>query len=135
MGNDWKNAISNTSGRVGSFVKSSRTLRDKVRFCELRKLLNVESLLQIERSQLRLFGHVIKMLLERLSMIFLLSTPKGKRSRGRRGSGAAIRYPTLLGPPWCGANRATRGCWKLARISGALGLLPSRHCPGKAGVK
>jgi len=34
------------------------TLRDKVRGCEIRKTLNVEPLLRIQRSNLRWFGHV-----------------------------------------------------------------------------
>ena len=54
MGNDCKIAISSTSGREGFFPKvHSVTLRDKVRSCEIRKSLNVEPLLRIERSQLQ----------------------------------------------------------------------------------
>jgi len=34
------------------------TLRDKVRSCDIRRALNVEPLLRIERFQLHLFGHV-----------------------------------------------------------------------------
>jgi len=34
------------------------TLRNKVRSCEIRKALNVEPLLRIERSQVHCFGHV-----------------------------------------------------------------------------
>ena len=37
------------------------TLRDHVRNCETRKSLNVQPLLQIERSQLRWFDYVTKM--------------------------------------------------------------------------
>jgi len=37
------------------------TLRDKVRSCDIRKTLNVEQFLRIERSQLRWFGHVSRM--------------------------------------------------------------------------
>jgi len=39
--------------------------RDKVRSCEIRKAINVETLLQIERSSLRCFGHVFRISQER----------------------------------------------------------------------
>jgi len=57
------------SGKDWIFAKSSRvTLRDKVRNCEIRKAL------RIERSQLRWFGHVSRMLQERLARQVLLAT-------------------------------------------------------------
>jgi len=59
------------------------TLRDKVRSCEIRKALNVVTLLWIERSQLRWFGHVSRMPQERLARQVLLATPTEKRPRGR----------------------------------------------------
>jgi len=60
------------------------TLLDKVRSCEIRKALNVEPLLRIERSQLRWFGHVSRrMLHERLARQVLLAKPTGKRPKVR----------------------------------------------------
>ena len=50
---------------------------------EIRKALNVGTLLRIERSQLRWFSHVPRMSQERLSRQALLAKPSGKRPRGR----------------------------------------------------
>ena len=62
----------------------SVTLCDKTRSCENNKPLNVESpLLQIERSQVRLIGHVSRMSQEKLARQVLLSTPMGKRPEDR----------------------------------------------------
>ena len=52
---------------------------DKVRSSEIRKSLNIEPLLlQIERSQLRWFGHVSRMPQERLPKQALLAKTKGE---------------------------------------------------------
>ena len=51
------------------------TLRDKVRSCENPKTLNVDPLLQIERSQLNWFGHVFRMSQEILAIHVQLATP------------------------------------------------------------
>ena len=62
------------------------TLRDKVRSCEIRKVLNVEPLLRIEKSQLqyiRWCGHVSRKSQERLARHVLVGKPAGKRPRGR----------------------------------------------------
>ena len=59
------------------------TLRDKVRSCEIRKVLNFEPLLRIERSQLRWFGHVTKMSQKKLAEHVLLVTLTEKEPRGR----------------------------------------------------
>jgi len=48
-------------------------LRDKVRSCENPKTLNVDPLLQIERSQLYWIGHVFRMSQEILAIRVLLS--------------------------------------------------------------
>ena len=53
-------------------------LRDKVRSCEVRRALNVEPLLRIERAQLRWFGHVSRMPHQRLSSQVLLAKPTRK---------------------------------------------------------
>jgi len=54
------------------------TLRDKVRSCEIRRALNVEPLLRIERSQLCSFGRVSRMPHERLARQVLLAKPTRK---------------------------------------------------------
>ena len=60
------------------------TLFNKVRSSEIGKSLNIELLLlQIERSQLRLFGHVSKMRQERLPKQALLAKANGRRPVGR----------------------------------------------------
>jgi len=49
------------------------TLHDKLRSCDIHRCLNVEPLFcRIERSQLRCFGHVSRMSLERLTREVLL---------------------------------------------------------------
>ena len=60
------------------------TLFNKVRSSEIRKSLNNEPLLlQIERSQLRWFGYVSRMLQERLPKQALLTKANGRRPVGR----------------------------------------------------
>ena len=60
------------------------TLFNKVRSSEIRKSLNIEPLLlRIERSQLRWFGHVSRMPLERLPKQALLVKANGRRPVGR----------------------------------------------------
>ena len=59
------------------------TLGNKVHTCEIRKALNVEPFLRIERSELRWFSHVSRMPQERLARQALLAKLTGKRSRGR----------------------------------------------------
>jgi len=59
------------------------TLRDKVSSCGILRVLNVEPLLRIERSQLCWFDHVSRMSHERLARHVLLAKLTGKRPRGR----------------------------------------------------
>ena len=60
------------------------TLLNKVRSSEIRKSLNIEPLLfRIVRSQLRWFGHVNRMPLERLPKQALLAKANGRRPFGR----------------------------------------------------
>ena len=60
------------------------TLFDKVRSSEIQKSLNIEPLLlQIERSQLRWFGHVSRMPQERLPKQALHAKANGRRPVGR----------------------------------------------------
>ena len=58
-------------------------LRDKVRSCENRRALHVETLLWIERSQLRWFGHVTRIPHERLTRQVLLTKLTRKRPKIR----------------------------------------------------
>ena len=63
---------------------SGLTLLDKVKSADIRESLNIESLLlRLERSQLRWYGHVTRMSHERTAKKLLLSTPIGRRPRGR----------------------------------------------------
>ena len=50
------------------------TIRDKVGNSETRKTLNVEPLLRIQRSQLRLCGQVTRVPQERMAMRVMLAT-------------------------------------------------------------
>ena len=59
------------------------TLSNKMHSSEIRKSLNIEPLLLIERSQLRWFGHVSRMPQERLSKQALLAKENGRRPVGR----------------------------------------------------
>jgi len=57
------------------------TLRDKLRSCEVRRAMNVEPLLRIERSQLHWFGHVSRMSQQTLVRQVLPATPTERRPR------------------------------------------------------
>ena len=60
------------------------SLRDRVRSSVIRERLGVEPLLlHLERSQLRWFGHLVRMPPERLPREVLEACPTGKRPRGR----------------------------------------------------
>jgi len=60
------------------------TLHNKVCSCEIRRVFNVETLLRIERLQLRCFCHVstVQNAHEILAREVLLTKPTGKRPRG-----------------------------------------------------
>ena len=63
---------------------SGLTLIDKVKSADIRKSLNIESLLlRLERSQLRWYGHVTRMSQERTVKKLVCLTPIGRRPRGR----------------------------------------------------
>ena len=68
------------------FIKSVTGVRriDRIRNTAIRESLNVEPLLlKIEKTQLRWFGHVLRMPEERLTKRVFLSQPNGRRPRGR----------------------------------------------------
>ena len=85
MGNDRKSAITSASVRNEVLGRiEGITLFNKVRSSEIRKSLNIEPLLlRIERSQLRWFGHVSRMLQKRLAKQALLAKASGRRPVGR----------------------------------------------------
>ena len=60
------------------------SLRDKVRSSDIRRELGVEPLLlRVQRSQLRWFGHLIRMPPGRLPLEVFQARPTGRRPRGR----------------------------------------------------
>lgn len=60
------------------------SLRDRVRSSDIRRELGVEPLLlRVERSQLRWFGHLIRMPPGRLPLEVFRARPTGRRPRGR----------------------------------------------------
>jgi len=87
------------------------TLRDKVRSCDIRRALNVELLLRIERSQLRWFAHVSRMTQERLARHVLLAKLTGKRPRGK-----PVAKMSQQGRPkiTTGRHISTIECWMYA---------------------
>ncbi|CAM1329864.1 Uncharacterised protein r2_g3900 [Pycnogonum litorale] len=63
---------------------SGLTMLNRVRSSEIQETLRVEPLfLQIERSQLRYYGHVMRMSSDRIANKVLKTHPKGRRPRGR----------------------------------------------------
>ena len=70
---------------MGFLRRISRlTLLDKVKSADIYESLNIESLLlRLERSQLRWYGHVTRISLERTAKKLLCSTPIGRKPRGR----------------------------------------------------
>ena len=76
----------------------SVTLLDKVCSCEICKALNVEPLVQNERSSYVRFGHMSGISHERLARQVLLARPTGKRPRGRPKTRWSDYFSDLLGP-------------------------------------
>jgi len=93
--------------------------RDNVRSCGIRKALNVKPfLLRIERSQLSWFGHVTRMSQERLAIgKSCWLRPRKRRPEADQGQLACLHPRPCLVPPWCGASRTIRDCWKPWGIS------------------
>ena len=82
-----KNILS-TSGRDGISRRVDRvTLRDKMHNCEIPKALNIEQLLRIKKSQLRLFGLLTTISQKILARQILLAAPTAKRPRSRPRTG------------------------------------------------
>ena len=111
------------------------TLRDGVRSSAIREDLEVESLLlRVERSQLRWFGHLIRMSPGRLPVELFRARPIGRRPRGRprtrwRDYISSLAEERLGIPPAELESVAEdREVW-----SGQLDVLPPRPSPGQAG--
>ena len=85
FGTDRKSATTCASVRNEVFTKNQCvTLLNKMRSFEIRKPLNIEPLLlRIKRFELRWFGHVSRMPLERLPKQALLAKANGRRPVGR----------------------------------------------------
>ena len=84
--NDQKSAITSAGVQNEFFLQRIEgvTLFNEMRSSEIRKYLNIESLLlRVERSQLRWFGHASRMLQQRLPKQTLLAKANGRRSVGR----------------------------------------------------
>jgi len=73
------------------------TLRDEVSISGIRKALNVESVLRLERYQLRCFGLVTRLAQERLVKRVLLATSTKMHHGVCQGPNGGITPPTGLG--------------------------------------
>ena len=101
------------------------TLFNKVRSSEIRKSLNIERLLfQIERSQLRWFGHVSRMPQERLPKQALFAKANGRRpvGRPRSRSGIGNLQPTGRIRP-AGENHPARDLLQIVAILQQMKLI------------
>jgi len=82
LGNDWKSAISSTSGRDGIFAKSSCSdISRQSAKSEIRKTVDIETLPRI--PYLLWLGPVTRTFQLKLVRQVLLATDTGKRPRGR----------------------------------------------------
>ena len=80
--------------------------------CDISEVLNVETLLQVERSQPLWFVHVTRMSQEWSARHMQRATPKRKRPRVDQGADDAIASLTLSVPSLCGPRRNVWNCWK-----------------------
>ena len=90
------------------------TLRDKIRSCEIRKALNFDAFLRIEKPHLRWFSHVTRKSQRRLTRRFIEVAHTGKRPNQRliKDKVSWLHLRPGVVAPWCGASRTSRGCWK-----------------------
>ena len=108
------------------------SLRDRVRSSDIRRELGVESLLlRVERSQLRWFGHLIRMPPGRLPLEVFQARPTGRRPRGRPRTRWRDYISRLawerLGVP---QNELESVAGEREAWVGLLGRLPPRPDPG-----
>ena len=108
------------------------SLRDRVRSSDIRRELGVESLLlRVERSQLRWFGHLIRMPPGRLPLEVFQARPTGRRPRGRPRTRWRDYISRLawerLGVP---QNELESVAGEREAWVGLLGQLPLRPDPG-----
>jgi len=91
----------------------SVTLRDKVCSCEIRTTLNVEPLLEIERSQLQCFGHVTRMPQEKIGEASPAGYTHGNATHwSSKDQVVRLHLRPCLVPSWWWARRTIKDCWK-----------------------
>ena len=117
-----------------SFLRrvSGLSLRDRVRSSDIREELGVEPLLlHIERSQLRWFGHLVRMPPGRLPGEVFRARPTGRRPRGRprtrwRDYISRLAWERLGVPP----EELVEVAGERAAWASLLKILPPRPGPG-----
>ena len=109
-------------------------LFNKVRSSDIRKSLNIEPLLfWIERSLLRWFGHVSRILQERFPKQVLLAKANGRRPDGRSRTNAPITLRILDGIAWDFTQAKWWRWWKTVKCGGLISSCCPRNPHGKAG--
>ena len=109
------------------------TLFNKVRSSEIRKSFNIEPLLlRIERSQLRMFGHVSRMPQERLPKQALHAKANGRRPVDDLELDGPITLRILDGIAWDFAQAKWWRWWKTVRCGGSILSYCPRYPHGKA---
>jgi len=109
-GNNWKSAISSTTGRDGIFAKSLR--RDPLRqSCKMCKSLNVQLLLQIERSHLQRFAHVTRIPWRDGRGESCCLNPREAAKTSTKDQVSRLHPPPSLISSWCGDSRNIRDYW------------------------
>jgi len=104
-----------------------------VRSCEILQTLNVDPLSRAERSELRWFGHAIRILQERLYFFYTLRKAAQRTTKNRVMW--LILRPVLVAP-WCRACWTIRDWWKPLEVwRFAAGLLLSRTLRKNAGLE
>ena len=133
-----KNIISSAIGRNGIFAKSSGvTLCEKVRSCEIRKVLNVESLLESRGPSYSLVGPCYQnapgKIVEANPACY---THAKKAHRSSKNQVVWLHLRPCLFPSCCGANRTIRKFLKPWGISSPpRAAVPVTLPRGKAGMK
>ena len=109
------------------------TMFDTLHNTAICESLHIESLLlRIEKSQLRWFGHVSKMLHERLPKQTLFAEVSGKRPVGHRKQDGLIISRIVVGTVWDFIQAKCSLCWWVGRCNGLICSCCSRNPRGKA---
>jgi len=133
LGKDWKTVNPSVSGRNGIFAEfrifPGVILHNEVRSCEIRKAMNVEPLLRIERSQLRWFDHVTRMSNERFGGSSVAGCTHRKGAADVvKGPDGMNTYPSLLGPVF---RWSQQNYLRLPSLGCCLCDPPQRKCGSK----